>query len=261
MNNNNIEIIEDRLTDLRLTESWNSSDSPQEGLSAMQAVAYITGGRHTEYPDCSCPIIGAMVRSWGYWVDDEKRQELVPLLRRIAQSKSTPEVEVTRAYHFLDGLIREVVPNILAEGKEEEWAGKFRALPKLNDETSCRRSRELVSSFADFLATPSTSPAPSSFLSKADWFLDLARARALDLALALALDLALDLARALDLALARARALALARARARARALDRARALPSADLNRLIYNPTLAAISAALDITSDAAPAVAGAAE
>jgi hypothetical protein len=238
MSNNTINIIEDRLTDLRLTESWNNSSSPQEGLSAMQAVAYITGGRHTEYPDCACPIVAAMVRSWGYWVDDETRQQLVPLLRRIALSRSTPEVEVKRAYLFLDGLIREVLPNILAEGKEEEWAAKFRALPKLNDETSCRRSRELVSSFADFLATPSTSPAPSSFLSKVDWrdlALDRARARALDLALAR--DLARALARDLDLA------------------------LPSADLNRLIYTPTLAAIVAALDITPDSAPAVAGAVE
>jgi hypothetical protein len=149
----------------------------------------------------------------------------------LASSRSSREVEKRRAFHFFDSFIRNIFPGVLDEmdEAEKEWAGKFRALPKIDDETAIRRSRGLVSSFADFLAAPSPSPAPSSLLKK----------KYLDLARALARALALDLARAL----ARARALDLDLA------LDLALDLPPETINRLIFQPSFEAIETALAIT------------
>jgi hypothetical protein len=210
-------IIEARLKDLHLEHG--SHTRCEDGLCAMEAAAFIVGLEHTDHPETACPIINAVTIAFNDNVDDATRQKLIPLLPRIALSRSTPAVEQKRAFHFLDHIIRTTLPTVLDEFKESEWAAKFRALPKLNDETSCRRSRELVSSFADFLATPSTSPAPSSLLKQS----------------------ALDLARALDLALDLARALA--------RALDLALDLDLARARALVYNPLLQVIEGALEIT------------
>ena len=209
-------IIEDRLRDLRLLKSSHSC--PDEGLCAMEAAAYIVGGPHTDHPETACPVLGYAVRSWNDNVDDETRQKLIPLLPRLAVSRSTPEVEFKRGLVLADCAVRRILPNVLELAEQAEvkaWAGRLRELPQISDETTIRRSREVVSSFSDFLASyqpPSTSPAPSHLSS---W----------SLALDLALDLARDLARAL------------------------ARALPPEKLNELIYIPSLEAIEAALAIT------------
>lgn len=54
--------------------------SPDRGVCAAEATAFLAGEPHSDHPDCLCPILGEVLR----WVNDrmaeEDRAELVPLL-------------------------------------------------------------------------------------------------------------------------------------------------------------------------------------
>lgn len=61
--------------------------SPQTGVCAMEAVAWLAGEEHGDKPDCACPLIGDMVRTINDVISDKQRQRLIPFLPRIIGSK------------------------------------------------------------------------------------------------------------------------------------------------------------------------------
>lgn len=70
-------------TEVRLTEM--SHASPEDGMCVMEMVAWFAGERHSDSPECSCPILT-------YWAielndcapTDEDRQRLIRLVPMLA---------------------------------------------------------------------------------------------------------------------------------------------------------------------------------
>lgn len=70
--------------------------SPEDGLCAMEAVAWLAGEVHSDAPECTCPVLAAYVRKLNDIMPEEKRQELKVFLLKLIGTKK-PALEQKRA--------------------------------------------------------------------------------------------------------------------------------------------------------------------
>ena len=106
-----------------------SHSSAEEGVCAMEAVAWLEGLEHTDSPACTCPIIAEFVRSVNDRADDEQRQRLVAYLPRLVGTVS-PEHELERAQYLAWRAIVVFAPSALESAGLPDEAAKLRALPE-----------------------------------------------------------------------------------------------------------------------------------
>jgi hypothetical protein len=64
------------------------SNDPSRGACAMAAISWLVEGRHSDAPECACPLIREFVIVGNDRMDKVTRQRLVPYLHRIAGSRS-----------------------------------------------------------------------------------------------------------------------------------------------------------------------------
>ena len=82
--------------------SKGSHDSPEEGVCAMEAVAWLEGLPHSDHPKCTCPVIAAYVRSLNDDCStDELRQKLISYLPKLVGTVGTKDDELERANVFV----------------------------------------------------------------------------------------------------------------------------------------------------------------
>lgn len=105
-----------------------------DGMCAMEAVAYLAGEPHSDYPQCACPVLGSFVRSWndGLLVDADRDRILKPFVARLVGTRAAPQVEVRRALLAMDWLVRVNAPAWLGVASLAEHAAQLRALPALD---------------------------------------------------------------------------------------------------------------------------------
>lgn len=117
----------------------------EDGMCAMEAVAWLAGEPHSDRPRCACPIIGTFVRSWNDALRGEDRNRILrPLLPQLIGSRSQ-SVERERAYMALDWLVHEFTPvwfDLLPELATP--AAVLRALPRIVDHRSMRAVMRVV---------------------------------------------------------------------------------------------------------------------
>jgi hypothetical protein len=91
------------------------SHPADDGMCAMEAVAYVAGEPHSDHPTCACPIIRAFIIRWNDDLpDDESRTRLLkPLVKKIVGTRTTKAVELTRVMLCVDWLVREWTPTFL----------------------------------------------------------------------------------------------------------------------------------------------------
>jgi hypothetical protein len=94
----------------------------------MAAIAWLAEGRHTDTPDCACPVIAAFVRAGNDAMPDDERQRLLPYLHRIAGSRSAAH-EGGRLRILVLGALRVFAPRALDAAGLHEHAERLRALP------------------------------------------------------------------------------------------------------------------------------------
>ena len=92
-----------------------SHDTREDGVCAMEAVAWIAEEDHSDRPEGECPIIGAFLRSWNDSIPtDEERTALIkPLLVLVVGTKSAKEIETKRGWMCADWLVHEFYPTWL----------------------------------------------------------------------------------------------------------------------------------------------------
>lgn len=118
-----------------------------EGMCAMEAVAYIAGEPHSDSPECACPVIAAFVRRWNDDLpDDATRTRLLgPLVPRLVGTRSTPDVERRRSLLALDWLVREHTPAWLdLTPALADHAAALRALPEIVDTDTAQHALPVV---------------------------------------------------------------------------------------------------------------------
>ena len=86
--------------------------SPEEGMCAMEVVALLDGGPHTDHPRCACPIISGFVIHINDNMPDDLRQGLLPYLPRLIGSVSE-EHEQARHEYFAWQTVRVFAPAAL----------------------------------------------------------------------------------------------------------------------------------------------------
>ncbi|MBA2125090.1 hypothetical protein DLM45_02465 [Hyphomicrobium methylovorum] len=116
-----------------------SHTSFDDGLCAMEAVAYIAGEPWSDHPACACPVIAAFMRSWndGLPSDEDRNRLLLPLVPKLVGTRATPEIEQRRATMAADWLIRTHTVAWLRLAKLDAQADALAALPEITDFAQC----------------------------------------------------------------------------------------------------------------------------
>jgi hypothetical protein len=116
----------------------------EEGACLLEAVAHVAGLPHSGAPVCTCPVLAAFGRTLNDAIDDDttRTRLLAPLVPKLLDTRSTPEVERRRAYIAADWVIREIVPMWLDVHPElTEHATALRALPEIVDPATAEAAR------------------------------------------------------------------------------------------------------------------------
>ncbi|HTJ77668.1 MAG TPA: hypothetical protein VL357_01610 [Rariglobus sp.] len=165
MNSATVESTDPRLDGVVLKSGPGSI--PGKEMCAMQAVAWLAGDKFCDSPKCACPVIRRFVIKCNDSWNQENRQKLVALIPQIVGSKSTPQVERARAYHFADFAIRIVLPALLKKLGHAAEGEKLLALAKITDKATAELGRQAALSVKKFLSadayaaeTPSTETPP-----------------------------------------------------------------------------------------------------
>jgi hypothetical protein len=96
--------------------------SRNDGMCAMEMVAWLAGEPHSDEPGCACPVLGALVRACNDAMSDAQRNRwLRPLVPVLVGTRATAAVERARGLLVLDALVRELLPRRLRrEGRRDE---------------------------------------------------------------------------------------------------------------------------------------------
>lgn len=127
-------------TDLQeINLAFGAHDSREQGMCLMEAVAFLAGEPHTDRPQCVCPALAAFGRAWNDGLPDEDRNRLLkPFIRRLINTRSTPEVKQRRAYMAADWTVRVAAPVWLRAAGLVGEAGSLEALAPLASADACR---------------------------------------------------------------------------------------------------------------------------
>ena len=102
------------------------------GVCAMELVAWMAGEPHSDHPDCTCPVLGAFIRSWNDDLPGADRDRLLkPILPQLIGTRATKEVELQRAILCGDWVIRVNTPAWLDLAGLKTEAAALRALPEI----------------------------------------------------------------------------------------------------------------------------------
>jgi hypothetical protein len=120
---------------------------PGNELCIMEAEAYIAGEEHTDHPKCVSPILAQIARMVNDFMTQEHRDKyLAPMLGQFAGTVGTEEDEKKRTLLILDVSIRKIFPIFLRTLKEEQFALRFEALPRIQGQEDIKTAEELMES-------------------------------------------------------------------------------------------------------------------
>ena len=118
-----------------VTLKSGSHASRDEGVCAMELVAWMADEPHSDSPACTSPVLAAFVRAWNDVIpdDDTRTRLLKPILPRLIGTVGSPAVEQRRADLALDWCVRVSTPAWLDLANLTEDAAALRSLPPLLD--------------------------------------------------------------------------------------------------------------------------------
>jgi hypothetical protein len=123
--------------DLVLT--FGAHTTREEGMCAMEAVAWLAGEKHSAAPACACRIITRFVQQLDNGIsNDETRTRLLkPLLPKLIGTRANSAVEKQRAFIAADFAVREAAPLALeALGLRHKAASLSSLLPIVDERTA-----------------------------------------------------------------------------------------------------------------------------
>jgi hypothetical protein len=125
----------ERLSDIPLLEgAHNPPRNPNNGIlaCALELVSWLADEPWTDHPKCTCPVIGAFVRSWNDALPDAERTTLLrPLLPKLIGTRGSKALEERRALMAADWLVRVNTPAWLRLAGLTVHADALAALPEI----------------------------------------------------------------------------------------------------------------------------------
>ena len=120
---------------------FRGAHAPDSEMCLMESVARAAGEDWSDHPQTACPVLAAYGRTLNDWLDDESRQRLVEFIPLLIGSRSTPEVELRRAYLFADTAVRRFAPFSLRAVGLDDQAAKLESLPEINSPEAARAAK------------------------------------------------------------------------------------------------------------------------
>ncbi len=114
--------------------AYGGHDGRDDGLCAMEVVAYLAGEDHSDHPDCACPVVTGFTIRLNDAMTDEWRQQLKPYLPLLIESRDGHEVE--RAELLAWRAVNVFLPLALEACLLPDLAKRFRAMDKRLDRAS-----------------------------------------------------------------------------------------------------------------------------
>ena len=71
--------------------------SPEDGACVMELASMLSGEAFSDHPVSVCPVIGAFLRAYNDWIDDDRRQDLYEYAARVVGSREGDEIQRARA--------------------------------------------------------------------------------------------------------------------------------------------------------------------
>jgi hypothetical protein len=101
----------------------------EDGVCAMELVAWMAGEKHSDAPECACPVITKYVIRLNDRFTSEERQLLKPYLPRIIGTRDTLENQLKRAKTLAHAALTVFAPMALEARGYKHHAEKMRAIP------------------------------------------------------------------------------------------------------------------------------------
>lgn len=122
--------------------------SRDDGMCAMEMVAWLAGEEHSDEPACACPVLAALVRACNDAMTDHSRNRFLrPLVPLLVNSRGSAADERQRGMVALDGLVRELLPRWLERHHRRGEALMLRQLPALRGLEDVRSAHRAVETF------------------------------------------------------------------------------------------------------------------
>lgn len=126
--------------------------SRDDGVCAMEAVAWIAGEPHSDAPKCAAPtlrrlLIGLNDARWAS--DAERTMALAPFLPRIiGTAPESADVARRRAFVLADIAVREIAVEALRLRGRTEAADRLAALDPITDKATAEKARAAAYAYA-----------------------------------------------------------------------------------------------------------------
>jgi hypothetical protein len=131
-----------------LVLGMGSHVSREDGMCAMEAVAWLAGEPHSDHPICACPVIAHFVRRVNdRLLDGPRNRILKPLLHTLVGSKATKEIEIRRGFAAADYAVRVFAPRVL-DRSYSQHAIELRAIPPIINVVTARAGQEAATAAA-----------------------------------------------------------------------------------------------------------------
>ena len=111
--------------------AYGSHGGRDDGLCAMEVVAYLAGEVHSDHPDCACPVLTGFTIRMNDAMTDEWRRQLKPYLPLLIESRDGYEVE--RAELLARRATNVFLPLALEACLLPDLANRFRKMEKRLD--------------------------------------------------------------------------------------------------------------------------------
>lgn len=121
-----------------------------DGMCAMEMVAWLAGEAHSDEPECACPVIGALVRACNDAMSDPARNRyLRPLVPQLVQSRAGAIVEHKRGMLAVDCLVRRLLPRWLERRYRHQEAHLLRSMRSIECVSHVRAATRVITTYAD----------------------------------------------------------------------------------------------------------------
>jgi hypothetical protein len=124
------------------------TDDASTGACAMAAVSWLMHGKHSDKPECACPVLTSFVIPANDAMPADVRQRFLPYLHRIAGSRSEKH-EAARTRILWLAAVRIFAPIALDQSGLHAEAEKLRALP---DDVSAETAAKAAETAAETAA-------------------------------------------------------------------------------------------------------------
>lgn len=123
-----------------------SHPTRDDGLCAMEMVAWLAGEEHTDDPGCACPVIASYVRALNDCLPSDAHREryLRRLLPQLINTRRNPSLGRRRAFRAADHGARVLAPMLFEARGDSESAIRMRALAPIHNRVQAKAAQDLA---------------------------------------------------------------------------------------------------------------------